>query len=125
MVCFYTIVVEVISGMLFQIFVVLIVFIIGRKKCTYEVFLFVCQGEDLFKSDPFKSDLPASGEANGTATGISNGKSRVSDEVNPGCFTFALICFLIIVLAHFSFFHTPLTYDWLKNHALLSRPIRS
>ena len=79
----------------------------------------------MFKSDPFKSDLPARGEANGTATGISNGKSRVSDEVNLGCITFALICFLIIVLAHFSFFHTQLTYDWLKNHVLLSRPIRS
>ena len=115
----------VISGMLFQILVVYFVFIKGRKKCTYLVFLFVCQGEDLFKSDPFKSDLPASGEANGTATGISNGESRVSDEVNLGCFTFALICVLIIVLAHFSFFHIQLTYDWLKNHALLSRPIRS
>lgn len=74
----------------------------------------------MFKSDPFKSDLPAGGEANGTATGISNGESRVSNEVNLGCFTFALICFLIIVLAHFSILHTQETYDWLKNHALLS-----
>ena len=33
----------------------------------------VYQGDDLFKSDPFKSDLPASGKSNGTGSGIANG----------------------------------------------------
>ena len=38
-------------------------------------FLAYLQGDDLFKNDPFKSDLPASGETNGTASGISNGRT--------------------------------------------------
>ena len=38
-------------------------------------FLAYLQGDDLFKNDPFKSDLPASGETNGTASGISNGRA--------------------------------------------------
>lgn len=52
-----------------------------RLYCTPNELLswtlgYVFQGEeDLFKTDPFKSDLPASGEANGTASGIANGKS--------------------------------------------------
>ncbi|XP_073227453.1 epidermal growth factor receptor substrate 15-like 1 isoform X2 [Porites lutea] len=41
------------------------------------------EGEDLFKSDPFKSDLPARGEANGTATGISNGLSASPSKSDP------------------------------------------
>ena len=38
------------------------------------VFCSVHQGDDLFKNDPFKSDLPASGESNGTGSGIANGE---------------------------------------------------
>ena len=38
-------------------------------------FVAYLQGDDLFKNDPFKSDLPASGETNGNASGISNGRT--------------------------------------------------
>ncbi|XP_074612540.1 epidermal growth factor receptor substrate 15-like 1 [Acropora palmata] len=41
------------------------------------------EGDDLFKNDPFKSDLPASGETNGTASGISNGLSSSPSKSDP------------------------------------------
>lgn len=41
------------------------------------------QGEDLFKGDPFKSDLPASAEANGSGAGISNGLSSSPAKSDP------------------------------------------
>lgn len=41
------------------------------------------EGEDLFKGDPFKSDLPASGETNGTASGIANGLSSSPSKSDP------------------------------------------
>ena len=48
---------------------------LGHDLRIQSEFLAYLQGDDLFKNDPFKSDLPASGETNGTASGISNGRT--------------------------------------------------